>query len=675
MKRLALVAFLVLLVSGMAATPAAAAPGPPDHPEWWFDSWNVQGLWASGARGQGITIGEIDTGVNAGLPELSANVLAGTDFGTLGGNGQTDRDTDDFGHGTAMASLMVAHDGQNNILGMAPDAQVLPVAVPITGTTDDAGDQAGQLLLQAIHWAADHGAKIISMSLGSQRGSTEIGRSCPATEQSAVDYALSKGAIVVASGGNSGDNGSPIEDPGVCLGVVSVGAVDNTNTVPAWSSKHPYLTVAAPGVDVPSISKIPGEAFFGDGTSQAAALTSAGLAVIWSKYPQLTNRQVVARLLATLDFKHTTRDTAIGYGVINIGSAVTADVAPDAPNPVYDGVAPFLAQDKALAKTVPDPKVKPATTRKGFPGSFAVTPAPGPLLTGPGLGGVVGGGIGLIAVAFLAVGATRRRRFASPVGYVVDPPTEPIPVITFGAGSPSPVSSAPSPATSSGLPSPASSDPSSATSSGLSGPPSAASGPLSPPSASSTPSAGLSPVASAPLSLPPSSLAASPAPTPAASALEPTPTTAGLTTTSPPPSQLAVPPTPVESPTSVLSPAPDDSPTKSEPSVGESSGDGGAGHTSSVDTPEPEASPVDPNWHAVPPVDTPGPAASPLDKPATQPAAPTVDSPSAAVPSAGESSMTRVDSPGGSGSAAGDRAPDDAAQSTAAIADSPSESE
>ena len=439
MKRLAVVVFLALLASGIAATPAAAAPGPPDHPEWWFDTWNVQGLWASGARGQGITIGEIDTGINAGLPELAANVLPGTDFGDLGGNGQTDRDTDDFGHGTAMASLMVAHDGQDNILGMAPDAHVLPIAVPITGTTDDAGDQAGQLLLQAIHWAADHGAKIISMSLGSQRSPEDIGRSCPATEQSAVDYALSKGAIVVASGGNAGDKGSPIEDPGVCLGVVSVGAVDSADTVPVWSSKHPYLTVAAPGVDVPSISKIPGEAFFGDGTSQAAALTSAGLAVIWSKYPQLTNRQVVARLLATLDSKHTTRDTAVGYGVIHIGAAVTANVAPAAPNPVYDGVAPFLAQDTAVAKLAPDPKVKPATTRKGFPGSFAVAPAPSPLTSGAGLGGIVAGGVGLIAVVFLTVGAARRRRLASPWGYVVDPPTEPIPVITFGPGSPSPV--------------------------------------------------------------------------------------------------------------------------------------------------------------------------------------------------------------------------------------------
>lgn len=435
MRALAL-GIAVLLLFGVAVPSAAAAPGPSDHPEWWFDTWNVPGLWADGARGQGIVIGEIDTGINASLPELSANILSGTDFGSFGGNGQTDRDTDDFGHGTAMASLMVAHDGEDNILGIAPDAHILPVAVPITGTTDDAGDDAGDLLLKAIRWAADHGAKIITMSLGAPRGPNDTGRSCPAEEQSAIDYALSKGDIVVASGGNSGDAGSPVEEPSVCLGVVSVGAVDESNTVPIWSSKHPYLTVSAPGVGVPSIGQIPGEAFFGDGTSQAAALTSGGLAVIWSKYPRLTGRQVVARLLATLDFKRPTRDPGGGYGVINIGAAVTANVAADAPNPVFNAVDPFLAQDKAIAATPPAPKVRPATTRKSFPGHYAVTPAPNPLTSGPGLGGVVGGGIGLVALALLIIGATRRSRLVPalpgsptyPDDPIADPITEPIPI-------------------------------------------------------------------------------------------------------------------------------------------------------------------------------------------------------------------------------------------------------
>jgi subtilisin family serine protease len=404
------VGIATVLLWGLAAAASHAAPGPPDHPEWWFDTWHVPALWAGGARGQGIVIGEIDTGVNASLPELSGNVLSGTDFGSFGGDGRTDRDNDEFGHGTAMASLMVAHSGLDNILGIAPDAKVLPIAVPITGTTDDAGNNAGDDLLHAIRWAADHGAKIITMSLGAPKGPKDTGRSCPADEQSTIDYALSKGAIVVASGGNSGDNGSPVEEPSVCLGVISVGAVDESGSVPDWSSKHPYLTVTAPGAGVPSIGRVPGQAYFGDGTSQAAAITSGGLAVIWSKYPALTGRQVVARLLATLDSHRTTRDPAGGYGLINIGAAVNASVPTDAANPVFAAADPFLAQDKASANVPPDPKVRPAASRKTLPGGFAVSPVPNPLTSGPGLAGLIGAGVGVLSVALLLTGAARRRR-------------------------------------------------------------------------------------------------------------------------------------------------------------------------------------------------------------------------------------------------------------------------
>lgn len=422
--RALLVGLAALLLFGLTATPAFAAPGPSDHPEWWFDAWNVPGLWAEGARGQGIVIGEIDTGVNASLPELAGNVQSGTDFGSFGGDGRADRDIDDFGHGTAMASLMVAHDGEDNILGIAPDARILPIAVPITGTTDDAGGNASDLLLKAIRWAADHGAKIITMSLGAPRD-PGTSRSCPAQEQSTIDYALSKGAIVVASGGNSGDAGSPVEEPSVCLGVVSVGAVDSSGAVPIWSSKHPYLTVSAPGVNIPSIGQIPGQAFFGDGTSQAAAITSGGLAVIWSKYPALTGRQVVARLLATVDGKQTTRDSAVGYGRINIGAAVNNTVPADAPNPVFTSADPFLAQDAAVSAAPAAPSVRPPTDRTKLPGDFAVGPMPNPFTSGPGLGGLIGAALGLVCLVLLVVGAVRRRRaFAASVDF--DPPTVPL---------------------------------------------------------------------------------------------------------------------------------------------------------------------------------------------------------------------------------------------------------
>ena len=407
MRRVALAVAALVLVGG-TALPASATPGPPDHVEWWFDTWHVQSLWAQGATGAGIVIGEIDTGVNASLPELSANVLQGTDFGAAGGNGQVDRDADTFGHGTAMASLMVAHTGQDNILGMAPDARILPVAVPITGTTDDAGGLANADLLQAITWAADHGARIISMSLGAPRDPGAQQRSCPADEQRVIDHALAKGAIVVASGGNSGTSGSPIEEPSVCLGVIAVGAEDSDGSVPAWSSKHPYLTVTAPGVNVPTIARVAGQAFYGDGTSQAAAITSAGLAMIWSKYPHLTGRQVVARLLATLDGRQPTRSSSGGYGAIDIERAVTADVPADAPNPVFAAADPFLARDDADSVPHAAPPMH-LPRHQPLPGGYAVASPSGPLTSGTGLAGLVVGVAGLLTIVVLLAYAVRRR--------------------------------------------------------------------------------------------------------------------------------------------------------------------------------------------------------------------------------------------------------------------------
>ncbi len=402
MKRL----LACVVVAMLAFAPSAlATPGDPYAPQYYFDQWHVHHLWSLGADGHGISIAEIDTGVDASLGVFAGRVVPGTDFGRLGGNGEIDRDSDAYGHGTSMASIMVGRPGQFKIQGLAPGATLMPIAIPLTGTTDQ---QSNDQLPEAIRWAADHGAKVISMSLGGVRRPAQNRTACPDDEQQAIFYALRKGAILFAASGNRGANDDAVEEPGVCLGVVSVGAVDKNGSVASFSSRHPYLTMTAPGVNIASIGP-QGTPFSGDGTSQATAIASAVAALVWSKYPSLTATQVVARMLATLDRRVATIDPSYGYGILNAYRAVTADVPTSAPDPVAALARPFMNAHVVQSRQVtpPAPIVHNATP----PGSYSVGSSP--RLYEPRV--LVSAGIaaaGLVALLALAIGGavSRRRR-------------------------------------------------------------------------------------------------------------------------------------------------------------------------------------------------------------------------------------------------------------------------
>jgi subtilisin family serine protease len=373
---------------GLASPAAAATPGAPYAPQYYLDQWHAARLWASGVTGHGITIAEIDTGVDASNGVFAGRLVGGTDFGRLGGDGRTDRDKSPYGHGTSMASIMVGRPGRFGIRGLAPGARVTPVAIPIDGTTDVA---ANDHLAEAIRWAADHGARIISLSLS---GVQHRAAACPADEQRAIFHALRTGALVLAASGNSGPRLGAPEDPGVCLGVASVGAVNRRGVVARFSSRHRYLALTAPGVDIASIG--PGGApFAGNGTSQATALVSAVAALVWSAHPALTAPRVLARIIATTDRHSATPDPAYGYGTVNAYRAVTARVPRNAPDPVFALAQRFLPGPAARAAAAP-PAV---ATSAAPPGRYAVRPPAQPshaaaigwaVLAGAGLLGLIG---------------------------------------------------------------------------------------------------------------------------------------------------------------------------------------------------------------------------------------------------------------------------------------------
>jgi type VII secretion-associated serine protease mycosin len=315
---LATVAALTLLLS---AAPAHA-DGIRDR-QWELTAMHTQQAWRT-TKGKGITVAVLDTGVDGGHPDLAGQVLPGNDLVGFGA-GQGSRDW--ARHGTAMAGIIAGHGhgagNQSGVLGIAPEAGILPVRV-ILESTDPARKQAretkGGALAEGIRWAADNGADVINLSLGDDSASAHP----EPAEDAAIQYALGKGAVVVASAGNGGDQGDHISYPAAYPGVIAVAAVDKNGTHASFSTRRWYATVSAPGVDV--VIADPDRKYYeGWGTSAASAFVSGAVALIRSAHPGLSPAQIKKLLEDTArNAPEGGRDDARGYGMIDPAAALTA---------------------------------------------------------------------------------------------------------------------------------------------------------------------------------------------------------------------------------------------------------------------------------------------------------------------------------------------------------------
>jgi type VII secretion-associated serine protease mycosin len=353
--------------------------------QWWFTSWQIGKAWEVGAQGQGVTVAVLDTGVQATRSELSGVVLPGNDF--HGGDAHTDIDTVKHGHGTQMAILIAGQGGTTGLTGIAPQAKILPVR---------SGSEKSNYA-DAIRWAADNGARVINMSFGTPT-------SCDLDQATAdaVQYAVNKGAVLVAAAGNDKLNGNPSPTPASCPGVLTVGAVDADMNSWEKSNTGPFVDVAAPGVHIVSVDNQGQEGITG-GTSDASALVSGAVALVWSKYPNLTNRQVVARILATTrDIGPDGRDDASGYGIVRPWNAIATNVPADAPNPVYDALGGTIASDTPTPTPTPS---KPDQSSDAAPASSNGSGPNAALIVGT----VTGIGVLLLVIAIVVIAATRRR--------------------------------------------------------------------------------------------------------------------------------------------------------------------------------------------------------------------------------------------------------------------------
>ncbi|MFE6817946.1 type VII secretion-associated serine protease mycosin [Streptomyces sp. NPDC057677] len=316
----------VVLATAFAVLPATTTPAYADTiraRQWGLQALHTTEAWQT-TKGEGITVAVLDTGVDDQHPDLKGSVLAGRD---LIGFGASRGDRAWARHGTAMAGIIAGHghgpDGGDGVLGIAPDARILPVRVILEGTDtsrDKARKTRGTALAEGIRWAADHGADVINMSLGDDSKSAHP----DAGEDAAVQYALAKGVSVVASAGNGGEKGDHISYPAAYPGVIAVTAVDRYGTHASFSTRRWYATVSAPGVDI-AIADPDRRYYEGWGTSAAAAFASGAVALVRSAHPDLTPAQVKRLLIDTARSRpEGGRSDAKGYGTVDPAAAIEA---------------------------------------------------------------------------------------------------------------------------------------------------------------------------------------------------------------------------------------------------------------------------------------------------------------------------------------------------------------
>jgi len=248
--------------------------------------------------GRGVKIAVIDTGVEPHLA-LSGNIKH-INLVELGDSSIPNS------HGTSVASLIA---GQHpNMRGVAPQAELISVRV-----ADESGISNSFLLAQGITAAADAGAQLINISMGSSSDSNLV--------RQAVDYAIEQGAVIFASSGNDGTAYSsfPAADPDV----YSVGAIDANGTHLNFSNTDDNLAFTAPGLEVQA-------AYPGDnvtsftGTSGAVAFPVGAVAAIMSESNQTISAQQAVQILQN----HSNEaglpgaDNQFGIGIIDVGRAI-----------------------------------------------------------------------------------------------------------------------------------------------------------------------------------------------------------------------------------------------------------------------------------------------------------------------------------------------------------------
>jgi subtilisin family serine protease len=295
--------------------------------QYWLDDLGITEAWQV-TRGEGVVIAIIDSGVDAGHPDLAGAVIGGTDVsgrgsptGTepLGPQGRT--------HGTMVASLAAGRGSSpgNGVIGAAPAASLLSVSL-VFGPEERSGDDQ---IAEGVIWAVDNGADVISLSL------TRNQITWPESWDEAFLHAEENDVVVIAAAGNRGSGTDQVSAPATMPGVLTVGGITRSGRASTGASTE-GITI---GVMAPSeglVGAVPGGGHSSwQGTSGATPIVAGIAALVRAAHPELDAAGVINRIISTArPVTSTVPDPDYGYGIVDAAAAVSAEVPDVSANPL-----------------------------------------------------------------------------------------------------------------------------------------------------------------------------------------------------------------------------------------------------------------------------------------------------------------------------------------------------
>jgi thermitase len=291
----------------------AEALGSPDDP-WFWNQWGMVKVqapqaWDVTTGSPGINIAILDTGVDLDHPDLANKIVSNINL-----TSSTTVD-DVHGHGTHVAGIAAAMTNNGiGVAGLGYGSTIMNVKV-----MGDTGSGAYSWIASGIIWAVNNGAEVINMSLG--------GSSASSTLEDAINYAWSRGVVVVAAAGNYG-NTAPLY-PAYYTNCIAVAATNAIDAKPSWSNYGDWVDVAAPGNCIYATLK-DNSYGYKSGTSMASPHVAGLAALVFTTVSDANgdgklNDEVRSRIEATCDDIGL---SGIGHGRINAARAVGSGPVP-----------------------------------------------------------------------------------------------------------------------------------------------------------------------------------------------------------------------------------------------------------------------------------------------------------------------------------------------------------